>query len=595
MAQPPPPARKADAVALAAAHIEKSEFDKAEAILRRAVFQTPKDAAAYGALCHALEQNAKVADMEFFARQGLKALPGHPGLTAVLGRALRTLRRNDEAKRLLEDALMRSPGSLEIAMELAEVLVEINHWIEAIELADRAIKEGWAADPLLRMRATVMHKLGRLTEAVAFVRGAQWRDGPGVDPAHAVATMLNYDAGSTAAQVAAAHRRYGMLLSDHFGAERRRHPRCEGPDRPLRIGILSPDLRTHSVAYFAAPMFSALRAGGHTVIAYSSAYNVDEWTRVFMDRAHVFRRVAGMSLAAIADLMAADLIDVLFELSGLTTGNAVQLLAVKPAPVVVSYIGYPSTTGIDAIDYRLVDALTDPIAPHYDALAVERLVRMEGCFLCYEPAMQHMPPVREGGPPADRPFTFGSFNALHKVNDYTLRLWGQVLAEAPGSRLAVKMARSGSARTTDAIVDRFVQAGIARERVEWMPHTPGQREHLATYDGIDLSLDTFPYHGTTTTLEAMLMGVPVVSLIGDRHSARVGLSLLSAVGLADLAVGSEDAFVRVATGLACDHERLAQLRSALRARVMSAVGDVADYARRLNHAVRCMWQEACKR
>lgn len=592
----PPSVRKADPVAQAAPFIEQREFGKAEAILRKGAFTHGRDPAVFGALCHVLAEQGKAPEVEFFAREGLKVAPAHPGLSAHLAKSLRVRQKHAEARRVLDDAMRLHPANLELAMELGELLVDTNDWIEAVELADRAIKEGWAADPILRMRATVMHKLGRLREAVAFIRGAQWHDGHGIDPAHAVATMLNYDDGTTAEQVAAAHRRYGMLMTDHYGALRRTHPPCTGPERALRIGVISPDFRQHSVAYFAAPFVAALRAAGHHVTAYGSAHNEDEWTAVFRQRASVFRRVAGMTLPAIADLIQADQIDVLFELSGLTTGHAQQVMVLKPAPVQCSYIGYPSTTGLDAIDFRLVDALTDPPEPRYDALCTERLIRMDGPFLCYEPAMQHVPPVRLGPPPGDRPFTFGSFNALHKVNDCTLRLWAGVLRAVPGSRLAVKMARTADSRTARAVVQRFVDAGMDESRVLWMGHTKGTREHLATYDGIDVALDTFPYHGTTTTCEALLMGVPVVSLTGDRHAARVGLALLTAAGLPDLAAHDEHEFVCTAAALAGDAARLGALRAELRERVLRGpLGDQTAYGGRLGKAVRAMWRQACAR
>lgn len=581
-----------DPLVAASGLMERGEFEAAIDLLKQAVFKPNAPLGAYGALAVALERTGQADQAEFYLRKGLRLAPGHVGLTMNLGRTLRLLGKREESIRLLEDALAQKPTNPEIAMELGEVYTDDGRWAEVVELVDRAVRQGWVIDPLLRMRATVLHKLGRLREAVAFVREAQWTSGNGLEPAYVVATLLNYDAGSTAQQVAAAHRRYGMILGEMAEGSRRRHPPCTGPDRPLRVGLISPDLRRHSVSFFGLPLAEAIAKNGHALICYSSAYGTDEFTRQYQGFSAAFRRVAGWRMDAIADLIQSDQIDVLIELSGLTTGHAQPLMALKPAPVQMSYIGYPASTGNEAIDFRLVDALTDP--PGSEEQSVERLLRMDPCFLCYRPQGE-FPPVRTS-PRGDRPFTFASFNTLHKVNDETLALWAKAVNAVEGSRLLLKLNVKGSSRTSANVLSRVQQAGLEASRVTILPSTPSTFEHLRSYDDVDVALDPWPYHGTTTTCEAFLMGVPVISLVGDRHAARVGLSLSSAVGLSELAVDSPESFVAAARRLASSEDLLMRWRQELRERLLSGpLGDFAKYANRVGEALRTAWREACGR
>jgi predicted O-linked N-acetylglucosamine transferase (SPINDLY family) len=225
----------------------------------------------------------------------------------------------------------------------------------------------------------------------------------------------------------------------------------------------------------------------------------------------------------------------------------------------------------------------------------EKPLRIDAPFLCYEPpgdAPDVEPTLaceREGR------VTFAAFNAMLKLNDATLELWAKVLKATPGSRLLVKSVQSQDGETNDSAAARFERAGIPKDRMEWLPHTAGQREHLAVYNRCDIALDPFPYHGTTTTCEAMLMGVPTVSLVGRAHVGRVGLTLARAVGNQDLCTDTPEAFVATATQLAKDVERLRHERETLRGRLLGgALCDRAGYALRIARAIRAVWCERCR-
>ena len=269
------------------------------------------------------------------------------------------------------------------------------------------------------------------------------------------------------------------------------------------------------------------------------------------------------------------------------------MFARKPAPVQVTWLGYPNTTGLKAIDYRLVDAVTDPVG-EADAWASETLVRLKGGFLCYSG-------VRDGPEPTSAPclttgtVTFGSFNNPAKVSTATFDAWAKLLSRLPQARLLLKGTPFGDAATRGLFLDRFGERGVPAERVELMAWQPDPAEHLALYHRVDVALDPFPYNGTTTTCEALWMGVPVITLRGHRHAGRVGASLLTQVGLADLIADSTEEYVEIAVALAGNPGRLDELHRLLRPRVAaSPLCDESAFASKIEAAFRTMWQHWCQ-
>jgi predicted O-linked N-acetylglucosamine transferase (SPINDLY family) len=282
-------------------------------------------------------------------------------------------------------------------------------------------------------------------------------------------------------------------------------------------------------------------------------------------------------------------IDILIELSGHTAGGRLTALSRKPAPLIVTTIGYPNSSGHPAVDLRIVDSTTDPSGS--ETLATERLLRLDPCFLCYRPPADASEPVL---PAADAPITFGSFNLSTKVSQETLRLWASVLRAVPGARLLVKSKSLGGDAARRHFLERLAARGIATDRVEIVGYTKGVAEHLALYGRVHVALDTTPYNGTTTTCEALWMGVPVVTLCGDRHASRVGASLLGAAGLGDLVARNADEFAEIAVRLATDRPRLADLRCTLRARLRSSpLTDAESYSARFHALLREAWRARC--
>lgn len=364
------------------------------------------------------------------------------------------------------------------------------------------------------------------------------------------------------------------------------------PQRRLRVGLVSPDFRAHSVAFFVEPLLQAIDRKAVELVCYSDVPRHDEVTCRLKTMADEWRDIYGLPDDAVASQVHADGIDILVDLAGHTPANRLRVFARKPAAVQVSYLGYPNTTGLVAMDYRLSDAVADPEGE--DRWHVEKLVRLPGSFLCYRPPVDAPEvaalPALEAGH-----VTFGSFNNLAKIGADVIALWARLTASVPGARLLIKNPSLTDAATRERYHAMFALHGLDRDRVELIGHTPTQAEHLALYGRVDIALDTFPYNGTTTTCEALWMGVPVVTLAGRRHAGRVGASLLCTIGHSEWMTNSADTYVAVAAGLATDLDALSTVRAALRDEVAaSALCNSEGFARKMVSALREMWRSRCE-
>ncbi len=364
-------------------------------------------------------------------------------------------------------------------------------------------------------------------------------------------------------------------------------PRDPEPGRRLRVGYASPDFCNHSCSYFLVPLIAGHDPAAVEVFAYSDVAVPDGLTAAFRGLIPNWREMTGREDAAFAAQVRADRIDILVDCAGHTQGNRLAAFARRPAPVQATWLGYPDTTGLDAFDARVVDAVSD--LP--DAAAAEPLARIAGGFLAYMPP-PFAPPV--GTLPmasAGRP-TFGSFNNLPKVSGRTLDLWAGAMRAVPAARMIVKARGLDEPDLQAALRTGFAERGVAGERIEPVGFVDAVQSHIARYGAIDVALDTTPYGGTTTTCEALWMGVPVVTLAGDRHAARVGASLLTQIGAGDWIADDAEAFAAIAAGLVSDAPRLAGIRSGLRGRMAaSALCDGVRLARGFEALYRRLWQQ----
>jgi predicted O-linked N-acetylglucosamine transferase (SPINDLY family) len=361
--------------------------------------------------------------------------------------------------------------------------------------------------------------------------------------------------------------------------------------RRLRIGYVSPDLRNHVVSFFFEPVLEQHDRNLFEIACYSNARDTDEVTDRLRAKADLWRDIATLDDDAVERLMLEDELDVVVDLAGHTANNRLAVLARRVAPVQVNWLGYPNTTGLPAMDWRITDARADP-APEADALHTERLYRMPEVFLNWRPHPDS-PEVAPAPCLSAGQVTFCSFNNFAKVSDHVLGLWGRILAQLPDARLLMKTLSLTDPAVQEAARRRLEQAGCDLSRVVFSGSVPSMAGHLGTYARADIALDTYPYHGTTTTCEALWMGVPVITLAGDRHASRVGVSLLESVGAGALVARSDQEYVDKAVALARDPQRIVAWRGSLRSRILaSPLADSARFTRDLEAAYGTMLNES---
>lgn len=395
------------------------------------------------------------------------------------------------------------------------------------------------------------------------------------------------------AEVVNMHRSFGAIVRRQCGELTRHEYSSPNSERRLRIGFLSGDLRRHSVSFFLPGPLERLDRSQFQLFAYFNHRNEDEVTWRLKPYFSKWRVVFGVGDDDVAAQIRADRIDILIDLVGHTATTRPMVLGRKPAPVQVHWIGYPNTTGLDTMDYRLTDNWADPEVEE-GRYSVERLWRLPASFLCYTPP--DTAPVPADPPSTEKAWiTFGSFNNRAKLSPECIDLWTKVLDAVPDSRLVLKSyLGAGDIDARNELRRSFVDRGIAPERIRVLDRQDSTSDHLSAYGEMDIALDTFPYNGTTTTCEALWMGVPVVTLTGDRHAARVGSSLLNNAGLGDLVAGSVDDFVAIACELASDRQRLKNFRLALRGHLrQSRLLDKVAMGANLGFALRGMWREYC--
>jgi len=386
------------------------------------------------------------------------------------------------------------------------------------------------------------------------------------------------------------HKQWGRIHAKPALAEVS-HSNDADPDRRLRVGYISPDFRIHSVAYFFEPLLDAHDRQAVEVYGYGNVNFPDQMTQRLERKFDHYRNICGMDDKTAARTIKQDRLDILVDLAGHSDGNRLLVLARKPAPIQVTYLGYPDTTGMQTVDYRLTDGLAD--LPQSQKLHTEKLIFLPQGFLCYRPAdfapaVAPLPALRNGY------ITFGSFNNSCKVNPTILALWAQILRAADDSRLLLKFRAGDDKGVRDNYFRQFERLGISRDRVNICGFKPAV-EHLQLYGRVDIALDTYPYNGTTTTCDALWMGVPVISLVGWCHVSRVGLSILSRVGLEFFAASEPEEYVARAVALAAKPNALAEIRASMRQRILAGgLCNAKAFARSVEQAYRKMWHRWCR-
>ncbi len=606
-------------------YLERGQISSARNRFREAAKLAPNDPRGHFFLGAALLALGEAGEALPALRNADRLAPDNADVATNLGLALAGSGDNTAACAALERAAALRPQDGRIKINLANVLIDGGAASRALDVLTDA---GNSVDALLA-RAHALIALDRPAEALDMARAARALEpgSPDIAEAERVARRKLGGFGDVADSVAAVDesiataggeatapvellslRATRLLYLDggagartqnaHLAAGRRRETmrafdapaRKAETERPLRVGFVSPDLRAHSVMNFLLGPLAAFDPTRLEIHLYSNTPEPDRITERAKALVHGHRDIRAMDGEAAARRIRDDDIDILIDLAGHTGGNRLDVFGYRPAPIQMTWLGYPFSTGMKRVQYRLSDPVADPpdlARPGY----TERFLYLDR-FLCYAPLDAHAPPKPRSD---DRPIVFGAFNNLDKYDPGTLRHWARIMARLPGATLIIRQRDLRHAQTSAAWRDRLAEHGFDPQRVDLGPFDDSRpHAQFAIHDDVDICLDPLIYNGTTTTCNALWMGVPVIVVAGEPHASRVGASIMAAAGLPEFVARDEDAAIEKIIALAQDRARLAAYRRGLRDRLQtSPLCDAAGFARDFEAKLRLVWREYC--
>jgi predicted O-linked N-acetylglucosamine transferase (SPINDLY family) len=585
--------RSADAFSnLGGAWQDLGDLDQAVACCRRAIELRPEFAEAHNNLANALQRQGQLALAVDGYRRALELRPDFVEAWSNLGNALQELGRYAEAEACYRRALALRPDHAKSYNDLGIALRRKGEFDEELACYRRALELQPDMPEVYNNQGTAMKELGRLDEALASYRQALKRS-PSWAIVHSnLLFTLQYREGVTRKELAAAHADFERLHAAPLRSTWKPHANLRDPQRPLRVGFVSFDLARHPVGYFLTRLVQNLDPPQVQVACYSLRPVGDDFTARFQATSAVWREAYALSDERLAEQIRDDRIDILFDLGGHTAQNRLLVFARKPAPIQITWAGYVGTTGLSAMDYLLADRYHVP--PEAEPDYVERVLRMPHDYVTFAPPA-YAPPVGPLPALSRGHVTFGSFSTLPKLaGPGPVELWAEILDRVPDSRLVIHAGALKNATVRAGLAERFAQRSIAADRVEYVGPLPHD-QLLACYQRVDVALDSFPYTGGLTTLEALWMGVPVITWPGETFAGRHAFSHLSNVGLTETIADTRAEYVEIAARLAADLPHLAHIRAGLRSEVArSPLCDGRQFAADWLELMRRVWREWCQ-
>ena len=558
--------------------------------IRRAIQVWPHDVTFHINLAYILEGAGRIEEAAEAYREALELAPRDADLHFRHGNTLRLLGLMEPAGLQFEEVLRLEPGHVGALNNLGLIRAEAGRLDGALALCREAVR---LAPNSAMAHSNLGHDLklaGQIHEAVeAYRRATELEPGDAHYHSNLVYAQV-FDPAASAEMIREELARWNVRHGAPLGARVGPHTNDADPERRLRIGYVSPDFCSHCQSLFTIPFLEHHDHAAFEIFCYASVERPDGHTRRIIGHADVWRDVRSLDDAALCDLIRADRIDILVDLTMHMAHGRPLVFARKPAPLQVAWLAYPGSTGLTVMDYRFTDPYLDPPNSGVDKLYAEKSLRLAATFWCYDP-LDASPPV-VGPPPAlaNGYVTFGCLNNFCKVNEGVLKLWAPVMAGMAGARLVLLADEGQHRERTLAVLEGL---GVSRQRVCFESKRP-RAEYLRLYQRIDIGLDTLPYNGHTTSLDSYFMGVPVVTLVGGTVVGRAGLSQLTNLGLGELIARTPEEYVRITADLARDLPRLAVLRGTLRERMRnSPLMDAPRFARDIERAYREMWRQWC--
>jgi protein O-GlcNAc transferase len=567
------------------------QFQEAAQLIQNAIKLSPKRDQYLQNLGSCYWSLNRFDDAEACYQKVLEIAPSKPQSHFNLGLIAQNKLELDAALCHYQAALTLDPNHLPTLNNLANIYKDKGEIEQAIVYYRRAIKIKPDYAVVYNNLGNVLKNQGHIDEAIDAYHQALQIDPNLSEVRSSLLLTLGYSPNYSAAQVYNQHRLWetfhtkGINKPTNYANE-------PNSARKLKVGYLSPDFREHSVAYFLDELF---QNHGEEFEIYCYANNTleDSYTQKLKAQVAGWRVIASIPDEAAFKLIQQDKIDILVDLAGHTSRNRLGVFARKPAPISITYLGYLNTTGLSAIDYRLTDELADPQGN--EKYYSEELVRLPKGLLCYTPPTDA--PELTPLPALQNSFiTFGSFNYhLAKITPQMIALWSRLLSQISNAKLLIKSASFADRQTRDIFYQKFAEHQIDRSRLLFQGWVASKNGHMAKYSEVDIALDTFPYNGVTTICEALWMGLPVVSLAGEVHASRMGKSILSRVGLTELATDSEEEYLNAAQNLCQNLQQLSQLRAQMRLKMSkSSLMDGIGITEDLENAYRKMWIKWCE-
>ena len=604
--------------------LRKYNYKDAITYVEKALALEPENSIILNNYAFVLKEKGRKLDAKQTFKKALSINPNNFEALLGLGRLLTELGDYDTCRELFQKAIELKPDYYAPYASMGISYYNTSN-LEAIKWFDKALSLNPEADDVYSLRGYALNILGKTEEAEKSLRkaielredNADYHQNLGnvlmvqakitealehskraveLNPNNNLAfsnilLYMHYIPQSTREDIWSLHQTFSKMfepqdlnLRPYLSAPRR--------DRKIRIGLVSSDFRKHSVAYFVEPLLANKDSNNYEYYTYANVKTPDRVSQRISDLSTKWQSILQLSDVEAAELIRHDQIDILIDLGGHTADNRLRLFFLKPAPIQVSWLGYPDTTGLKSIDYRLADEYAEPEGS--ENFSSEKIIRLPGGFHCYS-AYADSPEVSPPPSLEKEYVTFGSFNNFAKCSTETIFLWSEILKNVPNSRIVLKALSLGDEYVQEHAYSMFKSFGVERERITMLPRTKGLREHFMNYNNIDIALDTYPYNGTTTSCEAMWMGVPVISLFGPNHASRTGLSLLSHVDLQQLAAATPEEFVNKAVALALEEDLRTELRSTMRQRLLhSPLLNADNFTREFEAAMSAIWNVYCE-
>lgn len=605
----------------------QGKLDEAVDCFERAVIHAPMNAVICKDLGDTRMMQGQHEQAIALFQKAVELLPDYAAAWNNLGDAQLTSGDLEAATDSLQKAICRKPDLFPAYMNLGKIHLLYGNVEKAVSCYDEAISIAPDNPLLYFIKGTTLLENGKIAEArealnkiipldagypdvyrqIALTYYYQGAHDKMLEVYHAacrcnpddelhnlglLSCIMDYVSGPDPAEVFDVHRRFGILFESGLQNVMKTHPNSTNKNRRLRIGYVSGDFRRHSVSFFLEPVLAQHNSESFEIFCYSNHYIEDDMTRRLKEYAHGWRSIHNVHVDYAVQMIRDDGIDILVDLSGWTEHNGLSIFARRPAPVQVTWLGGLNTTGLQSINYRIVDTYTDP-AGTSDHYHTEILWRMPDSFLVYQPFAEapevaQLPAIETGT------ITFGSFNSFAKMTPAVIKLWSALMNAVPTSRLLLKTIGLDEPEQQQRIQTAFAEHAVAADRLILKGRDASYHDHFMRYSEVDIALDPFPWNGGTTTCEAMWMGVPVISLAGDRFLSRMGVSMLNGVGLSDWVAQTTDEYVALAVYWSNNLPELNKLRAGLRSQMAaSPLVDAEGFTRNLEGAYREMWNRWC--